>query len=412
LTSSSQASPHDFDPFLVLPPPLRAIQRLPAWGITFLLPIFLAVILVATALDGTVGGSSDFRPIQDIKTALGLGQPPPTPASFPFLRDFTSMALLCAVVATSVVVHLQWKLFATCISGLMTSGALTPRQAPLFRRHHRLLRIDRAGSEFQSFIGRTNSRLARWGDFSFLIVLAACGIATIFVVGLQHVGLFRILTPRPYSENNPAIFSHNAYNNWWASINHVWGVITYGGLAAFEVCLMLWQNIVGVFAVYIAVALPAYYEYSLDPLVPADNYGWGPLATAFRTVRLSLAIHAFMITILLVVINIRIWIWTIVPFCTWLFAVCLYLPVPWAVFRHVKGEWQRRRRAEMQSSFMSMSEADRLAAEASLVEIVKSVKLRPLSRQPVLTLTFAATILLPIVLTIVQIVVPLRFGPH
>jgi hypothetical protein len=411
----------DFDPFAVIPL-FRHLRNVNSWVLAIPIGIFLGGIIAgASALSGAFGHVSDFQPVQDLQRLFDVGHPQPAHPAFPLIRDVTSWYLALVVVATCVIVHRQWQLMARCLSGLAEDGVLRPKSSITFTRRSRALQVHRyvdatkPADALNDFITRINevlaARIARWAP-----VIA--GVAAFLVLSLiiaDKESLFHVLTPRGFSLSQQQQWLSKAYATWWAGIDHPLGLIAYFLGAFIGAYIIVMQNLIGVASVYVILALPDLADFDADWLNRDGHYGWKPVVRVFRTVYASLSLHGLTISILLVVLGLQSFPWIAGLVAIWIVVVPLYIAIPWRLFRHIESQTKQRRVDDLAALLgadslqqpLNLSQARVVALE---IERTRRARIRPVQVLVPELSTFGVAVLLPLVLTVAQILFSVRFG--
>lgn len=415
-------TPPAFDPFRSLP--LMAFTR--GWRsrrFALLAPVLILIGVVASAVSGSLGGLRDFTPAVDSERLFGIGHPHASPATFPFARDYPSWLFVMCIVLTYALVHAQWKAMRSCFPELAANGVIRPRREARCNWYQRLLRIDRlaaaARSEYavDNMLQSCNRSFDRIASFGPVTALVTVGIVALLMLSEQRNGVFEVLAPPRLSDSARQAWISASYHGWWAGSNHTLGVFVYAGIASLGLFLIVSQNIVGFVAVYCVMALPAVVEFDADWINRDGCYGWSPLGRTFRTVCWSIALHGVAISLLLVTLGIENFRWVLVLAITWIVILPLYLVVPILIFRKVSKTARKAREIEVQSGFFeaiyiaSPIEVISLEAQArSELEAARAARIRPLRVGRLEVSAFIVTILLPIVLTVIQLVFSVSFG--
>ena len=384
-----------------------------------------------TYIDGTFGSSRDFQAGEDFERVFDIGHPTASIPYFPWMRDITSWFLLFMIIATCLLVHKQWRLMAVCMSGLARSGVLKQRQQhdvdeKMKERNARILRIDKllkgckppkAPDQLPEIwaldylIARLSDRsVRRLANFAPVVALLTSLLVFSLIVAEQH-GLFQVFMPSGLSQPGRNIWLSMAYANWWASSHHPLGFFAYllGAYGIWYVILM--QNIVGMLAAYMLACLPSIVVFDADWLNRDGRYGWRPLSNVIYTVYASLTLHGFTISVVLAVLGVQNFPWMIVAVIIWVVATTSYVFLPWIIFGRVEAQAQEHRIRHLETlaeGFDPDNDIDKLQPIVTEIERVRNSHIRPLQFviPGISTIIFA--VLLPIVLTIVQIVFAVR----
>lgn len=428
-----QFKTRDLDPFIIVPP-FRWAKNLKTWWL--LAPLTIGLVgfyLCVTVIDGTFGSSRDFQAGEDFERVFDIGHPPASIPYFPWMRDITSWFLLFMIIATCLIVHKQWRLIAGCMSGLARNGVLKQRQQRDFdekikERNARILRIDKLlegckppkAPDPLPEIWALDSLIARLSDRSVRRLASLAPVVALFtallvfslIVAEQH-GLFEVFMPSGLSQPGRNVWLSMAYANWWASDHHPLGFFAYILGAYFIWYVILMQNIVGLLTAYMLTCLPSIVVFDADWLNRDGRYGWRPLSKVIYTVYASLTLHGFAISVVLVVLGVQNFPWMIVAVIIWVVGTTSYVFLPWIIFGRVETQAQEDRIRHLETLAERLdpdNEIDRLQPIVTEIERVRNSHIRPVQIviPGISAIIFA--VLLPIVLTIVQIVFAVRFG--
>lgn len=406
----------DFDPFELIPT-FRMLRDTSSWRIGLGLIIFYGgICLLASARSGMLGSPRDFQPIQDFERTFGIGHPVPSKSDFPLLRDVTTWCLILFMTTTGIIVHKQWRVMARCFSGLAANGVLRPKLVlpPNPSRLAKVLRLDRYLDQdrsdksddlepFLQYVNRTGAaRVAKWAP-GIALVTALLGLA--LIIG-EKESLFRVLMPRGLNLAEQKAWISAAYTNWWAGENHPLGLTAYFVAALFAIYVIILQNIVGLQAVYVALALDSVADFDVDWLNRDGYYGWKPAAKVFHTVYVSLIVNGLTISLLLIALGLQSFPWISGLVAIWVVVAPLYVFVPWKIFRRIEANCRQERVEQL----AQIVEHGRIDADHDLgklrmiiveIERVRGIRIRPLRFPEFSTLGIA--VLLPIILTAAQI---------
>lgn len=407
----------NFDPFTVCPPLRKTKDRSSVW---FILPgaiLGLAAILTAI-LEGNFGRIEDFQLLSDIKRVFGIGREEPSAPSFPLIRDYTSVVIACVIAATGALVHQQWRYMEQCLRLFQERGVLDPREKVEFGWLDNML-YGRT-IKFEAALYRSHSvmRMFKAGG-SWALFLSSLVLVLLLCESEERHGVFGVLVPS-YETLPPEqrqvlqqTWVETAYNSWWAGSQNTGGKILYIATATFGLFVVLVQNIVGLSCVHAIMVLGRFHNFEADWLNSDGRYGWAPATRTFRTVGISLIVHGLMLTMLLITLGIQNFRWLIGLVVLWVLVMPLYTLVPWRVFGRVKKA-RGSRISELCGLHGSIKSAGvaRLQAEQVIraeMEAVNRAELHPFIQRRTL-IPVAITIVLPVILTLAQILIPLRFG--
>jgi hypothetical protein len=260
-------------------------------------------------------------------------------------------------------------------------------------------------------LNRTGAaRVEKW---ALPIALATALLVLALIIG-EKESLFRFLMPNGLNLAEQKVWVSAAYNNWWAGTNHPLGLIAYIAVAFFALYIIVLQNIVGVQAVYVAVALDSVADFAIDWLNRDGYYGWKPVARVFHTVYVSLTVHGLTISLLLIVLGVQSFPWISGLVAIWVIVVPLYVFVPWKIFRRIEANCCEERIKQLvqlveQGRIDPDRDLDKFRMIITEIERVRGIRIRPLRFPEFSTLGIA--VLLPIILTAAQIWFSVGFGP-
>jgi hypothetical protein len=278
----------------------------------------------------------------------------------------------------------------------------------------RLLRGTQPGKGFETLVTRINAGLERSGKWEPIPLIMAFGLALILVFGPYQNGLFGVLRPSALQADGAEEWLRSAYSSWWASNDHPAGYMLYIAIATLGIFVVFLQNIVGGFCIYFLGALNAVAEPDADWLNRDGAYGWMPIALVFRTVRWSLVLHGSTLAVAIIMVGFKDFPGMYVLVGIWLIVLPTYLIVPRFVFRHVQTRSRDRRiqviDTQREDARVDLDDALAIEPFRAAVERVHHVKIRPLRMRPAGWPVFIVVVLLPILLTVAQIVASVQFG--
>jgi hypothetical protein len=406
-----------FDPFALIPVfPHFVRNRTSAW---MLIPgIVIGLLIIAgTALEGTLGSVRDVAFVRDVRYAFS-GAVPETEPNFPLARDVTSLFLFLVTVAGLILLHSQWKALAAAIPKLRENGVIIPRRQPVSNRLTRLLGIDRLLGPCADFgaLDRLEQRMSeiKLKTRVFLAVGVLIGgfiLATLALNGLSVVN-FKVLVPTDASPPDQRAWLAEAQSSWWASGRHPLGLVLFALAAWFAMELILASNTVGVVSVYVAVALYFVAEMSADWRNRDGRYGWHPVVPICRTVYLCLVLLGAGISFVVVSLGTQIIFSLIGLVALYVLLLPLFTVVPWAVFRRVELQARARRRAELVDLGATIKDHDLERLPMLVAEFTRCRKahINPMRLSGLPSGAFATVVLLPIILTVLQIFAQVGLG--
>lgn len=200
-----------------------------------------------------------------------------------------------------------------------------------------------------------------------------------------------------------------AYLSWWASSAHPLGESWFFFMTLFVVYIVLLENLVGIVIAYGALALPEVVIMDADWLDRDGRFGWMPMVRVYRTVYLSLALHGLALSALLIVFSVRSFPWILGLVFLWVIVVPIYLVWPWAVYRTVEDGIKKRRvdhitKLMTKQNVSVENDLDRLPGFLAEIQRAREARIRPIRLTRYRTPPFLVVVVLPIALTIAQII--------
>jgi len=406
-----------FDSFALIPVfPHIVRDRTSAW---MLIPGVLVglLIIAGSALEGTLGSVRDVTFVRDVQYAFS-GAVPRTEPNFPLARDFTSIFLYLVSVAGLMLLHNQWKALAAAIPKLRENGVIRPRMRPVSNRLTRLIGLDRLLGPCPDYgaLDRLEQRMSeiKLKTRVFLALGVLIGgfiLATLALNGLNVVN-FKVLVPTDASPPDQQAWLAQAQSSWWASGRHPLGLILFTLAAWFAMELVLASNTVGVVSVYVAVALYFVAEMSADWRNRDGRYGWHPVVPICRSVYLCLVLLGTGISFVVVALGTQIIFSLIGLVALYVLLLPLFTVVPWAVFRRVEMQARARRRAELVDLGATIKDHDLERLPMLVAEFTRCRKahINPMRLSGLPSGAFATVVLLPIILTALQIFAQIGLG--
>jgi hypothetical protein len=409
------ATAPQFNPFTTIPYLAFLHGRKARW-LLLGFPIALALIVTAAALEGTLGTLNDFQIWTDLKRAVGVTGLPDSKSNFPVTRDLPSIILVLVIFLTMALTLRQWTLMSKTIPALLASGALSEKTTPSYSTKHKLLGIKKlmrgkpaTTSQLDFLFERINAGLGRVGSSSGWLVLFSGALAILVILGPTRNGVFVVVAP----DNLPAgirQWQDEAYASWWAAINHAAGFLVYILLMFLGIYVVLIQNIVGLFACYTLTCLKAIADFDLDWLNRDGEHGWKSIRDVYRTVIISLAMHG--LTISMVVVSLGIanvpWMLGVVG----IFAIMLPATtiVPISVFSGLRDTACKKRIELIEAQIAASPPSNPLLVSQYRTEIaqINATRVKPLRLGALQLPTFLITVLLPITLTVIQVLVQIK----
>jgi len=176
--------------------------------------------------------------------------------------------------------------------------------------------------------------------------------------------------------------------------------------------LVLASNTVGVVSVYVAVALYFVAEMSADWRNRDGRYGWHPVVPICRSVYLCLVLLGTGISFVVVALGTQIIFSLIGLVALYVLLLPLFTVVPWAVFRRVEMQARARRRAELVDLGATIKDHDLERLPMLVAEFTRCRKahINPMRLSGLPSGAFATVVLLPIILTALQIFAQIGLG--
>lgn len=276
---------------------------------------------------------------------------------------------------------------------------------------------DHAGDGVAEAVAQTDYRLSNRvlgnGILGGVPLAGIAGLLTLLLVwGEYESKVFRVIVP--YGVGSPAYdgWLNLIYRNWWASWESLPGFVAYCIIAYFAIYVIIIQNIAGLRAVILIGSLPSVATFHVDWQNRDGHFGWRPLADAYRTVVVSLAVHVFALGLIVFVMGLSGVVWIVGLLLLWLAAATAYIGVPFLTFRGVYKESATERvRVYFQSVPPLPNEAlariEREDSDRSWANQVHSCEFHPLflrRRTPSWLLLY---LVVPALLAVVQTVFPL-----
>jgi hypothetical protein len=416
--SGSAGQQTRFDPFTFIPLfPGRLRRMHTGWIVLAGLGVFLLVVL-ATFAEDTLGGPSDLRHYpKDVQYAFSDSVPRTEP-SFPLARDVTSCMCLALIVAGFALLHRHWYFISIGLTELRESDTIVPRRRPKSNAVSRLLGVDRLLRDREEHTALDHLN-ARFGDvsprtkalLSGSVLLASLTFAVLLADNLSQ-NIFRVLAPTDATPAERNAWVALAKQNWWAGPDHPIGLALYTALAFVAIVLIFTFNVVGVITVYFTVALYFAAEPGADWYNRDGRYGWTPVARVYRTVYWALVLLGTGIATLIAVLGSKVPVSVFALILLYAILAPVYTLVPWFVFRNVEQTAKARRRAELSlmADDVDNADLDRVQLLAAEFARCNEARIRPMRLRKASFGAYATVVLLPIILTFLQIFAP--FGAH
>jgi hypothetical protein len=403
-----------FDPFNLIPLfPGRLRNMHTGWIVLAGLAVF-GVVVFATLVEGTFGRVSDLQYYpDDVQSAFG-GSVPHTEPSIPLMRDITSCFCLLLIVAGFALLHRQWHYISIGLTELRKSKTIVPRRRPKSNLISRLLGIDRLlrGCGDHGALDHLDSR---FGDItprtkvllSGFVLVASFTFAALLANNLSK-NIFRVLAPTdlPLDERNQWVAL--AKQNWWAGPDHPVGFVLYTVLAFVAIGLISTFNVVGIITIYFTVGLYFAAEPGVDWYNQDGRYGWTPLARVYRTVYWALALLGAGIATLIAVLGSDVPISVAGMILQYLLLSPVYMLVPRFVFGNVEETAKAKRRAELSRTVEGVDDGDLARVQLLAAEFARcnNARIRPMQLRSASFSAYVTVVLLPIILTALQVFAP------
>lgn len=381
-------SEYRFDPYQVSP--FRVAEKIAWWAP---LPA-MALTFVAWALGawhaGVLGRFQDQDYSALLAALLGVETEGSTASDFSLAGDPLSWGVGAIAAASGCLILLQWRYMEKCIPEAVESGALTPK------------RDDEGNDMLAQLVGSANGILGRrWTGAAIILSLA-------MFVGLElsgtRNGMYANFAPANLQGDDVAAWSRQAYESWWASENHLIPYALYHIFLIFAAYCIVLQNLVGLVTVGVVARLRKVSELSADWSNVDGRYGWSSFQKVFATVEISLFIHGLGLSILILMIGTDHVRWLSLLIAMWVIFVCLYLLLPWYVFRGTGRAAAKREISRLQAEAKG---ADKINAHqtAMFIANLKSTKISPIGLAPRGFFPRFAGILFPVLIAFVQVIV-------
>jgi hypothetical protein len=406
-----------FDPFELIPVfSVRAREINSGW--LFIPGLLVAcVIVVVTAAEGTLGSFRDFQPARDAQYAFG-GTVRYTEPNFTLVRDITSWVLFLVIAAGVVLIHRQWQYISAALPELRKEGIVVPARLARSNAFSRLLRVDRLAdgcADYQA-LDRLDQKMGkvRGRTKALLVIGVLVGglmLATLVANGLSQ-GVFRVLVPTDMSVDERQQWLTMARESWWAGPNHPAGFLLYGAILWFAMCLILACNVIGLVTVYMAVALYFVAELRADWYNRDGRYGWTPVTSVYRTVYYCLVLLGTGISFVVALLGPQLAVSMTALIALYLLMIPIWTLIPWLLFRRVERRARRRRLDDLMKDVGDIDKNDLDTVQSLVAEIARcrDARINPMRLGRVPLGAFASVVLLPIVLTTLQIYAQVGLG--
>lgn len=376
-----------FEPFLssLL---LAPLGRLPTPFTWMLLPGFLGLVVLVNLAQDTFWGVGP-SPWAEFQHQLGIevfGAP-----HLPLSRDLCSLLLVASVALTMICVRRQWQAIQDCVPRLELNGVLAWSVDNRERIRLLLARL--------SVPNRRHDLAA---------VALAAGMALCLSYYLESADAFVGISPQG-SASAQLSWAAATYSNWWASWDHPVGAILYVTLVTVGVYVILAQNYVALKSVRVMLAVQEFASFEVDWLNIDGSYGWAPFQEVFRMSYLSMALRAIQIVLLVTFLNLQSpWLLSGIA-ALWLSFLMVYVAYPYFYLRGYARALKKKALMSLAAEFKrrELSLREPSAESRHFVEEIgriQSAVVNPMQLARWQSSGFVVVVLLPISLTVVQIV--------
>ncbi len=394
-----------FDPYAATLS-LRWLKKVPVAYVGLVAPIIAITLITAAAIDGMLGNASSIQPYQDFLLAIGKKSlSPHQQFQYPLLRDTAIWIFAAIMVIEFMIMSLQWRLFADGLPKLNKNGVLKTRAAAddqdmLYVPHPLKEAAEASASDrLEAFVEKVNQHNTNRARLcTILYAILALGLSALLMWGERN-RVFRVFTPNGLTGSAARHWRLDAYQHWWASLNHPVGAITYFLLVSVALYVILVQTHVGMYAARIAAALPRLARVDANWVNPDGYYGWGPIHQIFGTVWSSMALYGLLVSILAVVLGLGGIGW--IPAGIWFVLVTVYFALPWFALRKIEATAKEHHIdvAQAEAEPTTTKEEDELEAR---VKRYREAHIRPMRLGSLQRVPVVLSVLLPVVLNLVQ----------
>ena len=407
-----------FDPFSVIPifPAERLREGRPHWLVAPWLALGL-VVIVTTAIEGTLGSMSDVRWVDDVGSVFSQSAMY-SPPRFPLFRDLPDLLLFLLIVVGFVMLHRQWKNIKGCVPRLLRENTLKKSSAPKHNMITAVLRLntvigDPGDQESFDRIQRHFGQVPRRVKVAMLIIVlgGGLGLAILLRIALDQNG-FQLWVPSALSATAKQQWLAEARRSWWASSAHLPGYLLFGLFAWLGMSIIVAYNLMGIVTVYFAVAVYQVIEPSAEWFNKDGAFGWQPVADVYQSVYKTVALFCLIISTLVALLGSK------TPLAVIAFAALILLPIPvyvyipLQVFLRLERDAKNLRLTELSDMLLHVDRADLARRQAFIAEFayLRQARIRPMSLSRLQVSGFTSAILIPIGLTLLQIYLPLGLG--
>lgn len=402
-----------FDPF-EHSPVMKRLRDAKVRTIVGIIVLGIACVIAAAVIGDRFGTPSDFQPIQDAQRLMDVGNPPPSPAAFPLLRDVVSWYLIVMSALTLALVRYQWRLITRIVPHLAEAGAIFWRRTVTGDTRLRALLVGKANAAAapEAFLGFALARAQRqlkWAsDWWFAVFLAAAGVASGFIAG-EVDGSFVALAPPHLTTGQEQAWLTTALTSWWAGSHNLPGLFVAFVITSLMFVAIFAQNLVGFVAIYLFVAMGRTLEFRCDWDNHDRRFGWAPVGTLYRTMLVSLMLHIAAITSVMWLMGFGRWLYMSVLILIPIVAIPLYVIVPAIVFMRFSLAEKFRYHAELTAR--ADQDPDDLALRQQVrdeQEFARNAVINPVRPRKRDIPASVATIIIPVTLTAVQVIAAIK----
>jgi hypothetical protein len=203
-----------------------------------------------------------------------------------------------------------------------------------------------------------------------------------------------------------------ARDSWWAGSSHPVGYLLYGVIAWLGMSLIVAYNVMGLIAVYVAIAIFMVSEPRADWFNRDGRYGWASMTRVYRTVYLTIVLFGAVMSILVVLLGSQTPIAVIGLAAMYLVLIPVYTFLPWVFFRRIEARIRESRIDELSALLDDVDTANLGLTREFVAEFdrCRGARIRPMSIGRLRFSGFASVVALPIALTLLQILLPLGLG--
>jgi hypothetical protein len=384
---------------------LRWLKKVPVAYLALVAPLIAVVLIIAAAIDSTLGTAGDIQPFQDFQLAIGKKSlSPHQPFQYPLLRDTAVWIFAVIMVIEFMIMCQQWRLFEAGLPKLAKNRVFKLRDdgddgmvgepRPL-----RALAAVPAPQRLATYVARVNQRNNRLARvYTILYAILALALSALLTWGERN-RVFRVFTPKGLTGSAQGKWRLTAYQHWWGGMSHPVGATTYFLLVAIALYVILVQTHVGMHAARIASVLPRLARVDANWVNPDGYYGWGPIHQIFGTVWSSMALYGLLVSLLAVVLGLGGIGW--IPAGIWLVLVTFYFALPWFTLRKIEATAKERHidAAVAEARVTTIKEQDELEAR---VKRYREAQIRPMRLGGFQRVPVVLSVLLPVVLNLVQ----------